>query len=30
VINGFDPEKFRRVNNKNGGSFDSDIRIERR
>jgi hypothetical protein len=30
VINGFDPDKFRRVNNKNVPSFDSDIRIERR
>jgi hypothetical protein len=30
VINGFDPDKFRRVNNKNGPSFDSEIRIERR
>ena len=30
VINGFDPDKFRRVNNKNNASFDSDIRIERR
>ena len=30
VINGFDPEKFRKVNNKNISGFDSEIRIERR
>jgi hypothetical protein len=37
VINGFDPDKFRRVNNSNNNNsnrsaanFDSNIRIERR